>query len=250
LGGTAAIFGYIEVEVGILLTGIFIAFAGILTFVYLLSPYRHQLMHKLHNTFSYLKDDENTVCPQCGNCDTSKEIHGNRTCLICGALWKAPCPKWAAALSILMGILFFIFGAILSRAMAIYPTEAADKIIIIVIISIGVAFFLYGILVLRGKAGKAGKLRIVNKNGSTIPAECPNCSGNRVCKRIYYRSPAKGIIGIIISLFLITFTRPNIDYFVLGDIMKFVILFLLIGFPFFIAKPQRYKCKECKSLFG
>ncbi len=120
-----------------------------------------------------------TQCPACGSSNSRVSLRefkawgwqplGNRICGACGTAWRPQCPRWAAVASILVGSLMwavalafilpefhklgfsgFIDAAIQERS------RDSDKAILLLTALILVALwpFLYGVAVLRGRAGE------------------------------------------------------------------------------------------------
>ena len=127
-----------------------------------------------------------TKCPSCGSPNSRVSLTefrarwgwqplGNRICGECGTAWRPQCPRWAAAVSIVVGCVMWACALTLVGVAAheqglssfidsIVQNESPDVskgiLVFAAFILLALWPFLYGIFVLRGQAGE---LRILGK---------------------------------------------------------------------------------------
>ena len=134
-----------------------------------------------------------TKCPSCGSSNSRVSLTefrarwgwqplGNRICGVCGTAWRPQCPRWAAVVSIVVGCLMWATALTLVGLAAreqglpkfvdsIVQNQSPDvsKAILVFAAFILLALwpFLYGIAVLRGRAGE---IKVLGKVGPTSSA--------------------------------------------------------------------------------
>ena len=121
-----------------------------------------------------------TQCPTCGSSNSRVSLTefrarwgwqplGNRSCGACGTAWRPQCPRWAAVVSIVLGCAMWA-GALavvwaasrkqglpnLIDSIVQNQSPEVEKAILLFTVLVLLALwpFLYGIAVLRGRAGK------------------------------------------------------------------------------------------------
>jgi hypothetical protein len=121
-----------------------------------------------------------TQCPTCGSSNSrvsQTEFRarwgwqplGNRICEECGTAWRPQCPRWAAVVSIVLGCamwaiaLALVIPALHKQGLSNFiddlmqnQSRDRDEAILMFVVFVMLALwpFLYGIAVLRGRAGK------------------------------------------------------------------------------------------------
>jgi len=149
-------------------------------------------------------------CPECQS-SRSRTARGrfaasgtqafrNRECKECGTVWRPSCPRGVAVVFIAAGFvlplsIIFIFGA--------FPNEARGFWSMGSVFVIGISSAVYGIRVLRGRAGQLrvlGKVETKAENAAVLPAfrpgdvPCVSCgqpvsSATRVCASCGWTQP-------------------------------------------------------------
>jgi hypothetical protein len=121
-----------------------------------------------------------TECPSCGSSNSRVSLTefrarwgwqplGNRICGECGTAWRPQCPRWAAAVSIVVGCVMWA-GALALVGLAAHeqglsnfidsivqnesPEVGKATLLFATFILLALWPFLYGMAVLRGRAGK------------------------------------------------------------------------------------------------
>jgi hypothetical protein len=123
--------------------------------------------------------NDETQCPTCGSSNSRVSLTefkawgwqplGNRICGECGTAWRPQCPRWAAVVSIVLGcVMWTVAFALVGLAAqeqglsnfidSIVQNQSPEvsKAILVFAVFVLLALwpFLYGIAVLRGRAGK------------------------------------------------------------------------------------------------
>jgi len=118
-------------------------------------------------------------CPACGSSNSGVSLRefkawgwqplGNRICGECGTAWRPQCPRWAAAVSIVLGCVMWaialalVIPALHKQGLSNFIDDVIqnrsterDKAMVMFVTFVALALwpFLYGIAVLRGRAGK------------------------------------------------------------------------------------------------
>ena len=153
-----------------------------------------------------------TQCPTCGSSNSRVSLTefrarwgwqplGNRICGECGTTWRRQCPRWAAVVSIVLGCamwaiaLALVIPALHKQGLSNFIDDVIqnqsterDKAMVMFLTFVVLALwpFLYGIAVLRGRAGKPmilGKVHsapvatVASESGSSSTAAgvCVGC---------------------------------------------------------------------------